>query len=62
MFLDVFGAAYPLAILGAQAVYLGQPFIHPALPADHMQALAQLFEDQNELKTFAAFLREERLT
>jgi len=59
--IDAVGAASPLAIFGAQAIYFGQPFVQGTLPDGHMQALAQLLEDQSELHNFAAFLREERL-
>jgi hypothetical protein len=48
----------PLAVLGAQIVYLGQPFLNQTASARHMQALANLLESPTEIKTFAAFLRE----
>ncbi len=51
-------AAGPLTILGAQVLYLGQPFFNLAMPSKHLEALVQLFEDKNEAQTFAAFLRE----
>lgn len=53
-------AAGPLAIIGAQVLYIGQPFINLAVPTNHLEALVRLFEDQNEAKTFAAYLREGR--
>ncbi|HEX2979631.1 MAG TPA: hypothetical protein VHO48_05155 [Anaerolineaceae bacterium] len=48
------------AVLGAQFLYFGQPFINSALPDGHLQALANLLEDPAELKTFAAYLREDK--
>jgi len=52
-------AAGPIAVFGAQAIYLGQPFLDHAFPAGHLQALADLLEDRTETTTFAAYLREE---
>ena len=51
-------AAGPLNILAAQVIYLGQPFLKQAVSSDHLQALAALFEDQDEARRFAALLRE----
>jgi len=53
-------AAGPLAVFGAQFIYLGQPFLKQAVPAGHLQALANLLEDSSQMKDFAAFLREEQ--
>jgi hypothetical protein len=53
-------AAGPLAVIGAQFLYLGQPFFRNALPEGHVSALADLLEDSSEAKNFAAFLREEK--
>jgi hypothetical protein len=55
---EVSELAGPLAIIGAQLLYLGQPLLRQALPEQHLQALALLLEDQNELKQFACYLRE----
>ena len=54
-------AAGPLTIFLAQLVYVGQPFLRGVLPADRLQALALLFEDPAESRSFANFLREERI-
>ncbi len=51
-------AAGPLAVLGAQALYLGGPFLRPALPDAQLAALAGLLEDKDELRDFTAFLQE----
>ncbi|MCK4898495.1 MAG: hypothetical protein KAS38_06950 [Anaerolineales bacterium] len=52
-------AAGPLTTIGAQAVYMSQPFLNLALRHDHMKALASMLEEPERTKTFAAFLREE---
>lgn len=55
---EISEVAGPLAIIGAQLLYLGQPLLKQVLPDQHLQALALLFEDHNELKQFAYYLRE----
>ncbi|OGO63698.1 MAG: hypothetical protein A2Z45_03470 [Chloroflexi bacterium RBG_19FT_COMBO_55_16] len=55
---SILEAVGPLALLGAQVVYLGQPILHGILPANHLQALATLFEDNNQRQAFIAILRE----
>ena len=55
----LFEAAGPWAVLGAQFIYIGQPFLHQAIPNGQLQDLAHLFEDEKECKEFSAFLREE---
>ena len=52
-------AAGPLTTIGAQVVYLTQPFLNFALRYDHIEALASLLEEPERTRTFAAFLREE---
>ncbi len=52
-------AAGPLAVLGAQALYIGGPLLRPALTDLQRDALADLLEDRNEALAFSAFLREE---
>jgi hypothetical protein len=53
-------SAGPLTILLAQLVYFSQPFLRGVLPGSRLQALALLFEDQEESRSFATFLREEK--
>lgn len=53
-------AAGPLTVLGAQLVYIGSPFLRPALTDSQCTALASLLEDRSEAQAFAAFLREEK--
>lgn len=48
--LDVGG---PLTLLGAQALYLGQPF----LDRERVSALARLLEDDGQAQAFADYLR-----
>ena len=52
-------AAGPLAVLGAQALYIGGPLLRPALTDLQRDALAGLLEDRDETLAFTAFLREE---
>jgi hypothetical protein len=52
-------AAGPLTLLAAQAVYIGQPFLRPFFPEDHLKALANLLEEPVQTKSFASFLRED---
>ena len=52
-------AAGPLALLGAQALYIGGPLLRPALSDLQRDALAGLLEDRDEALAFTAFLREE---
>ena len=51
-------AAGPIAFVGAQAIYLVQPWIDPGRPENQWLALAELLENRDELRNFAAFLRE----
>ncbi len=51
-------AAGPLTILGAQAIYLGQPFVDGLPARSQLKALAGLLEDTNQTKAFIDFLRE----
>jgi hypothetical protein len=52
-------AAGPLTTIGAQVVYLSQPFLNLALQHHHINALASMLEEPERMKMFAAFLREE---
>jgi hypothetical protein len=49
-------AAGPLNILGAQLLYLGQPFI-PSAAAQGWHALANLLEQEDESRAFSALLK-----
>ena len=52
--------AGPLTIILAQLVYFSQPFIGQGQAPGRLQALAGLFEDQEESRSFAIYLREEK--
>lgn len=54
-FLEAIG---PLSILGAQVVYLGQPFIRSLVPDGTLKALTELLEDPEEAKDFSTYLRQ----
>lgn len=43
-----------MAVLGAQIVYISQPFVG----GQQMEALARMLEDEQETRAFAAHLRE----
>jgi len=52
-------AAGPLTVLGAQVLYLGAPLLRPVFSDAQAGALAHLLEDDEEMRAFVAFLREE---
>ncbi len=49
-------ASGPLNLLGAQLLYLGQPFI-PASAVQGLRALADLLEQEDEAKAFVGLLK-----
>lgn len=50
-------AGAPLAVIGAQALYLGQPFVG----GGKIEALAHMLEEESETQAFAYYLRGEEL-
>ena len=50
-------AASPLAVIGAQALYLGQPFIG----GEKLNALAHMLEEESETQAFVRYLRGEAI-
>ncbi len=52
-------AAVPLNVFFAQVVFAGQPFLNQFVAEERLAALANLFENQEETRSFAAFIREE---
>jgi len=48
-------AGAPLTILGAQALYISQPFVG----GNKIDSLAQMLEQQDETQAFARYLRGE---
>ena len=55
---SILEAAGPLTLLGAQMVYLGQPFFNKSFLEVHFTTLARLLEDSTQTQDFVAFLRE----
>lgn len=51
-------ASGPLTVLGAQVVYVVQPTLSSLLPSGHLQALAEVLEDNDQAQAFANYLRE----
>ena len=49
-------AGGPINIIGAQLLYMGQPFMN-LQTSEGLRALAHLLEEQDEAKAFAARLR-----
>jgi hypothetical protein len=49
-------AAGPLNALGAQLIYVGQPFV-PSTTSQSWQALANLLEQEDETRAFTALLK-----
>lgn len=52
-------AAGPFSVFLVQFVYLGQPFFEKTISKGHWQVLTQMLENQDQLKSFVAFLRQE---
>ncbi|MFT3893166.1 MAG: hypothetical protein QM730_16170 [Anaerolineales bacterium] len=48
-------AGSPLTVLGAQAIYIGQPFFG----GEKTNALAHMLEEENETQAFVRYLRGE---
>jgi hypothetical protein len=49
----------PLTIYLAQVIYFGQPFLGLLMSPDRWEALAGLFEDQEQSRSFIQLLRQE---
>jgi hypothetical protein len=54
-FLEALG---PINMLGAQLVYMGQPFLTPYFSEGYLDVLAELLEDPQETQAFIAVLRQ----
>ena len=52
-------AGGPVNIIGAQLLYIGQPFVTPQT-SNGISALANLLEQEDEARAFAALLRRSR--
>jgi hypothetical protein len=55
-----FEALEPLHLVGAQVVYLGQPFLQSVLPNSHLKELADVLERPPAGRAFLEFLREDQ--
>lgn len=51
--------AGPLNILGAQLIYVSQPFLSIFVKPESLSDLARILEKPDEVKEFIRFLREE---
>lgn len=49
----------PLGFLGAQFIYLGQPFLDTFLPENQTLALAELLEHPEKTRSFVTFLKQD---
>lgn len=52
-------SAGPLNIFLAQLLYAGRPLVGRVVSTERFDALVNVFEDQEESRSFAAFIREE---
>ena len=59
VFAMVLETAGPIAVLGAQLVYLGQPLVNGIASVDHLRAAASMLENTDQRQAFVSFLREE---
>jgi len=48
----------PLSVLGAQLIYIGQPFFNPFFSEGYLDVLANMLEDPQETQAFIAVLRQ----
>jgi hypothetical protein len=51
-------AAGPLNIIGAQAIYIGQPILNGLVPDGHLTFLANMLEDDNQRDAFVGYIRD----
>lgn len=56
---SLLSSAGPLTVFLAQVMYAGRPLLGQMGSSERFDALIQLFEDQEESRSFAAFIREE---
>ena len=56
----VLESAGPIALLGAQLVYISQPILRPIARPDRLQALADLLEDPRHTRSFLDILEGEQ--
>ena len=58
----VMEAVRPMGYIGAQAVYITQPFLQVIFPNDHVTALAALLENSENTLLFTQMLRSEEFS
>jgi hypothetical protein len=51
-------ATGPLTVLGAQAVYIGQPLLKLVFAGEYLDALTELLEDDQQQRAFVSLLKE----
>lgn len=51
-------ATGPLTVLGAQAVYIGQPLLRLVFAGEYLDALTNLLEDDQQQRAFVSLLKE----
>lgn len=49
--------AGPLTILGAQALYIGQPILNGIVPDGHLSVLTGVLEDDDQRDAFVSYIR-----
>jgi hypothetical protein len=54
----VLEASQPLSVVGAQLLYLGQPFLNIVFPDTHTRALANMLEEPEKTQAFIRLMRE----
>lgn len=59
---SVMEAVKPLGYLGAQVVYITQPFLRAIFPDDHVTALADLLENPKNAQLFTHMLRSDEFS
>ena len=51
-------AAGPLTIIGAQAIYIGQPVLNSFVPNEHLNVLTVVLEEDDQRDAFINYIRE----
>ena len=55
---SILEALGPLCLLGTQFIYMAQPFLAPLFSEGHLDMLADLLEDPQEMQAFIVVLRQ----
>ena len=51
-------AAGPLTMIGAQAIYIGQPVLNSFVPNEHLNVLTVVLEQDDQRDAFINYIRE----